>query len=102
MGGIQCCIWEHSFDPEEIASCPAYAGPICSLCCSLDARCHDLCKPHGRIQTQISETLGRLLPQPIYARINSQIGHYLVVFAISARLVRLTPAPLYLPTSLTS
>ena len=33
-----------------MASCPAYAGPICSLCCSLDARCHDLCKPHARIQ----------------------------------------------------
>ncbi len=41
-----------------MASCPAYAGPICSLCCSLDARCHDLCKPHARIQTQIAETLG--------------------------------------------
>ena len=26
-------------------SCPAYGGPICSLCCTLDARCHDLCKP---------------------------------------------------------
>ena len=36
-----------------MASCPAYAGPICSLCCSLDARCHDICKPHARIQAQV-------------------------------------------------
>ena len=64
MAAIQCCICEHSFEPEDTASCPAYAGPICSLCCSLDARCHDLCKPHARIQVQISETLGRLLPRP--------------------------------------
>ena len=25
--------------PKTWRSCPAYAGPICSLCCSLDARC---------------------------------------------------------------
>jgi signal transduction histidine kinase/CheY-like chemotaxis protein len=82
-----------------MASCPAYAGPICSLCCSLDARCHDLCKPHARIQAQVSETLGKLMPQPIYARINSQLGHYLGVFAISAGLVGLTLGMIYLQTS---
>ena len=85
-----------------MASCPAYAGPICSLCCSLDARCHDLCKPHARIQAQVSETLGKLLPQPIYARINSQLGHYLGVFAVSAGLVGLTLGLIYLQTSATA
>jgi signal transduction histidine kinase/ActR/RegA family two-component response regulator len=96
---IQCCICEHHFEPEDTTSCPAYAGPICSLCCSLDARCHDLCKPHARIQTQVAETLGKLLPQPIYARINSQLGHYLGVFAVSAGLVALTLGLIYLETS---
>jgi len=96
---IKCCICEHSFEPEDTASCPAYAGPICSLCCSLDARCHDLCKPHGRVQAQLSETLGHILPQFIYARINSQLGHYLGVFALSAGLVGLTLGLIYLQTS---
>jgi signal transduction histidine kinase/CheY-like chemotaxis protein len=96
---IQCCICEHTFEPEDMAACPAYAGPICSLCCSLDARCHDLCKPHARIQTQVAESLGKLLPQPIYARINSQVGHYLGVFAVSAGLVGLTLCLIYLQTS---
>ena len=96
---IQCCICEHHFEPEDTTSCPAYAGPICSLCCSLDARCHDLCKPHARIQAQISDTLGKLLPQPIYARINSQLGHYLGVFVVSAGLVALTLGLIYLQTS---
>ncbi|UWU68850.1 ATP-binding protein [Bradyrhizobium sp. NC92] len=96
---IQCCICEHSFEPEDMASCPAYAGPICSLCCSLDARCHDLCKPHARFQAQVSETLGRLMPQPIYARINSQVGHYIGVFVISAGLIALVLGLIYLQTS---
>jgi len=101
LQSIQCCICEHSFEPEDMASCPAYAGPICSLCCSLDARCHDLCKPHARIQGQVSEALGKLVPEPIYARINSQLGHYLGVFAVSAGLVGLTLGLIYLQTSAT-
>jgi signal transduction histidine kinase/purine-cytosine permease-like protein/ActR/RegA family two-component response regulator len=101
LEAIQCCICEHTFEPEDMAACPAYAGPICSLCCSLDARCHDLCKPHARIQAQLSETLGGFLPKPIYARINSQLGHYLGVFAVSAGLVGLTLGLIYLQTSTT-
>jgi signal transduction histidine kinase/CheY-like chemotaxis protein/purine-cytosine permease-like protein len=96
---IQCCICEHHFEPEDTASCPAYAGPICSLCCSLDARCHDLCKPHARIQAQFSATLGELLPPAILARINSQLGHYVGVFLTSAGLVALTLGLIYLETT---
>jgi signal transduction histidine kinase/purine-cytosine permease-like protein/ActR/RegA family two-component response regulator len=102
LESIQCCICEHSFEPEDMASCPAYAGPICSLCCSLDARCHDLCKPHARIGAQVSGTLGILVPKPIYARINSQLGHYLGVFAVSAGLVGLTLGLIYLQTTTTN
>jgi signal transduction histidine kinase/purine-cytosine permease-like protein/ActR/RegA family two-component response regulator len=101
LESIQCCICEHAFEPEDMASCPAYAGPICSLCCSLDARCHDLCKPHARIGAQVSEVVGKLLPKPIYARIDSQLGHYLGVFAVSAGLVGLTLGLIYLQTSAT-
>src|SRR6185312_17492919 len=73
---LTCSICENPFEPEDMAWCPAYSAPICSLCCSLDARCHDLCKPHAHIGAQVSETLGKMLPEPIYARINSQFGHY--------------------------
>jgi signal transduction histidine kinase/ActR/RegA family two-component response regulator len=99
LPSIQCCICEHSFEPEDMAHCPAYAGPICSLCCSLDARCHDLCKPHARVQAQVSATLGHLLPQAIFARLNSQFGHYLGVFTASAGLVGLALGMIYLQTS---
>ncbi len=42
---VECSICEHTFEKEDMAVCTAYGGPICSLCCSLDARCHDICKP---------------------------------------------------------
>ncbi|MGJ4902352.1 hybrid sensor histidine kinase/response regulator [Bradyrhizobium sp. HKCCYLS2058] len=96
---IQCCICEHHFEPEDTASCPAYAGPICSLCCSLDARCHDLCKPHARAQAQVAAALGGMLPGSVLAKINSQLGHYVGVFLTSAGLVALTLGMIYLETS---
>lgn len=99
LPAIQCCICEHSFEPEDMASCPAYAGPICSLCCSLDARCHDLCKPHARIDAQVAQTFGRLLPAPVFDQLNSQLGRYLGLFILSAGLVGLTLGLIYLQTS---
>ncbi|RYX84951.1 MAG: HAMP domain-containing histidine kinase, partial [Bradyrhizobiaceae bacterium] len=99
LATIPCCICEHSFEPEDMAHCPAYAGPICSLCCSLDARCHDLCKPHARADAQMAAVFGKLLPEPILARINSQLAHYLGVFVMASGLVGLTLALIYLQTS---
>jgi signal transduction histidine kinase len=64
--GIVCCICEHAFEREDMAHCTAYGGPICSLCCSLDARCHDICKPEGaRLPVQIKAFARRLAPAPV-------------------------------------
>ena len=93
---IQCCICEHSFEPEDMASCPAYSGPICSLCCSLDARCDDLCKPHARISAQLSNAFAKAAPAAIDAQLTSQLLHYVFAFALSAGLVALTLGLIYL------
>lgn len=56
-----CIVCEGVFDPPDMASCPAYGGSICSLCCTLEARCHDLCKPKGGFSARL-RTQTRLLP----------------------------------------
>lgn len=43
-GLTQCSICEFEYEREDMAYCPVYQGAICSLCCSLDAQCHDACK----------------------------------------------------------
>ncbi|WP_413206770.1 ATP-binding protein [Rhodospirillum sp. A1_3_36] len=61
--GILCCICEHAFEREDMAHCTAYGGPICSLCCSLDARCHDICKPErARLPAQARAFARRFAP----------------------------------------
>ncbi|VVE81666.1 ATP-binding protein [Pandoraea sputorum] len=59
---LRCAICEHAFEPEDTAHCPAYGGTICSLCCSLDSRCHDRCKPHARFSAQADRALHLVFP----------------------------------------
>lgn len=49
---IQCSICEQSYEPEDTAHCPVYDGYICSLCCTLEAHCHDSCKKTEENQTR--------------------------------------------------
>lgn len=84
---LKCCICEHKFEPEDMAHCPVYAGPICSLCCSLDARCHDRCKEDARFPDQILAVLRATLPGWAVAQINSRIGHYIGVLSLLALVI---------------
>jgi len=75
-----CCICERAYESDDMASCPAYAGPICSLCCTLDARCNDLCKPpRARLAEQWSGLLRRLLPRATWPYLETGLAHYLLL-----------------------
>ncbi|WP_240342415.1 ATP-binding protein [Methylococcus sp. EFPC2] len=56
-----CCICGNTFEAEDKAYCPTYQGNICSLCCSLDARCLDSCKPNARLDDQLRQFAKRWL-----------------------------------------
>ncbi|HEY6133266.1 MAG TPA: ATP-binding protein, partial [Rubrivivax sp.] len=80
-----CVICERPYEGEDMAQCPAYGGPICSLCCSLDARCHDLCKPEAaRSRHQLDALLQRLLPRSVWPQLDTGLGRYLMLMAVVA------------------
>ncbi|MBL8446632.1 MAG: response regulator [Zoogloeaceae bacterium] len=82
-GGVQrCVICEREYEGPDMAHCPAYQGPICSLCCALDARCHDLCKPQARLSAQWSAAIQRCLPTRIWPYLDTGLGHYLLLMAV--------------------
>ncbi len=76
-----CVICTRPYEGEDMAHCPAYQGPICSLCCSLDARCGDLCKPQARLSSQWQALMQRLLPRSWWPSIDSGLAHYLLLMA---------------------
>lgn len=43
-GRARCELCAHEYEHPDMAYCSFYQRPICSLCCSLDAHCHDSCK----------------------------------------------------------
>ncbi len=77
---VRCSVCENHFEAEDMATCPAYDAPICSLCCTLESRCHDRCKTRSRAAEQVSDGLMAVLPTQLSKRINFRVWHYLVVF----------------------
>ena len=78
----RCVICERDYERDDLAHCPAYRGAICSLCCTLDARCNDLCKPHARLSVQWNGLLRTLLPRRAWPYIETGLGHYLLLMAV--------------------
>jgi signal transduction histidine kinase/CheY-like chemotaxis protein len=79
---IRCSICEHHFEAEDMAHCPAYSGAICSLCCSLETRCRDSCKPKARISNQLFAWFGAALPDRTVRLLNTHVGRYLGVLLL--------------------
>ena len=76
---VKCSVCDNSFESEDMAHCPAYSAPICSLCCTLESRCHDRCKIDSRAAEQMSGWLQALMPPALSARLNFRVAHYMLV-----------------------
>ncbi len=85
----RCTVCEREYETDDMAHCPAYQGFICSLCCSLDARCQDQCKPQARWSVQWRAVGRRLVPAPLWARLDTELGHFLLLMAGLAPLLAL-------------
>ncbi|AFJ03014.1 Two-component hybrid sensor and regulator [Methylophaga frappieri] len=97
-----CSICEREFEIDDIAHCPAYQGPICSLCCCLDARCNDACKPHAKLDSQWYAWMTRLLPKSLWGYIQHGVGHYILLMGMTVLLLGAIFGLIYLHISLTT
>ncbi|GAB0113478.1 hybrid sensor histidine kinase/response regulator [Acidisoma sp. C75] len=83
MGARVCGVCGNAFEPQDMAHCPVYAAPICSLCCTLESRCHDACKPHARYGAQLSAALEWALPPALRRRLDPALLRFLGVFGLT-------------------
>jgi len=94
-GTVECCICSQSYEVQDIAFCPAYDGAICSLCCSLDARCKDACKAPNpddmflnQYQLETSQaSIKAFLENKLSPHLSTRILKYLTIFLILSSLV---------------
>jgi signal transduction histidine kinase/CheY-like chemotaxis protein len=90
---VECSICENHFERRDMSFCPAYGGAICSLCCTLEMRCHDSCKTQSRAFEQISALARTVLPHRMATHIGSRIGRFIILMGV---LTLVTGAPLLL------
>lgn len=99
---LECCVCETRFELEDMSHCPLYQGAICSLCCSLDSRCEDQCKPEPGLSAVLLKLVEPILPGAMYRIINSWVSKFfasLLIFSIllamllSLIYMQMDPAP---------
>jgi hypothetical protein len=85
-GGCSVCvICEGEYEAPDMAHCPAYQGRICSLCCTLDARCGDLCKPQARLSVQWNRApCAACAAQRLWPYLEAGLAHYLLLMLVMA------------------
>jgi signal transduction histidine kinase len=94
-GRLQCVICNYGYEPRDMALCPFYEGAICSLCCSLEAHCHDICKRPGQVRIARETQLGaahfqRKIAPDLIRRLMKFVGVAAALAAITAAVFLLT------------
>src|SRR3546814_11916566 len=77
---VRCSVCETEFEPPDMAHCPVYQGAICSLCCTLEARCHDACKVEARVVDQGSALLARWVPRSIIDAAHGRLVRFAILY----------------------
>jgi signal transduction histidine kinase/purine-cytosine permease-like protein/FixJ family two-component response regulator len=93
---IECSICQNLYENEDMAMCPAYGGYICSLCCSLDARCQDSCKTTRRIGETFLGLAHRYLPGFATEYINIRLIHFSLLLSVVAAVTGLLLLIIYI------
>jgi len=76
----QCSICDNHFEHDDMAYCPFYEGSICSLCCSLDSRCMDACKPGFRLDDYLEALANWCLPEWIALKFRLRLIRFSLLF----------------------
>ena len=92
---LRCTVCENEFEGSDMAMCPAYCGPICSLCCTLEARCRDLCKTDSRFGEQLALFTRCLLPRRLACFVSTRAGRFLGLLLIFNGVIALLLAFIY-------
>ena len=98
----KCCICENHFEQEDTAYCPAYQGSICSLCCTLDARCLDACKKGARLEDYLTNFSHHYLPSGMSLNARVRLLRFALLFVFLSALTSVFIGIIYYQDFLTA
>ncbi|HEY0957990.1 MAG TPA: ATP-binding protein [Novosphingobium sp.] len=82
-----CSVCENAFEAPDMAWCPVYDGAICSLCCTLEARCHDACKERPQSIDRMASVARRILPTRLTHAVYARVLRFLIAYAVTAGII---------------
>ncbi|HEX7823166.1 MAG TPA: ATP-binding protein [Sphingobium sp.] len=84
-----CTVCQNGFEAPDMAYCPVYEGAICSLCCTLEARCHDACKERSRGVERFAATVRRIIPGSVNDAVPARVVRFCLAYGVSLAIVGL-------------
>lgn len=90
-----CRVCENRFEAPDMAICPVYDGPICSLCCTLEARCHDACKERPQSIDRIVAWARRIVPAPLTDAVYARVMRFLIAYGLTVGIIGLVLLLIY-------
>jgi len=82
-----CAVCENEFEAPDMAYCPVYEGPICSLCCTLEARCHDACKERPQSIELLARGMRRLIPTSLTDVLYVRLVRFVISYAVTCAII---------------
>jgi signal transduction histidine kinase/CheY-like chemotaxis protein/purine-cytosine permease-like protein/HPt (histidine-containing phosphotransfer) domain-containing protein len=81
-GQHTCGVCHTEYSAPDMATCPMYSSNICSLCCSIEARCHDMCKIEEEfsIKEKAVYLVGKISKGRIQPEKISRYSGFLIIF----------------------
>ena len=83
---VKCGVCEGEYAEADSAHCPFHQAPICSLCCTLDSNCKDMCKPQVRTwRTHYIDAVEKLLAfalrRPVAEQTGRRVAHFMLIWS---------------------
>ena len=76
-----CATCNHEYEIEDMAFCPLHNSNICSLCCSLDSLCHDMCKQESEhsLRNSIAKKVSAIFANKISNKMSLRVFDFIVI-----------------------
>jgi signal transduction histidine kinase/CheY-like chemotaxis protein/purine-cytosine permease-like protein/HPt (histidine-containing phosphotransfer) domain-containing protein len=81
-----CSVCAQDYAQADSAHCPYHAGTICSLCCTLESNCKDVCKPAiksplDHYRDAVGALLGALWPRPVSRQTAKRVANFALIWS---------------------
>lgn len=80
-----CEICDNEYEKEDMSYCPLHQVNICSLCCTLDSSCHDICKIEHK--STLRQNIGRWMNKLFLHKISNKASLRIFDFVFITSLV---------------